>query len=134
MYNLVYLKTYRTTGLPVRNNPLTNIQKGFSSEMTLEVAEGRLQIAGLCILKTHAFAWLNAFLQKNWYNLNKSIYCFHWFSCYFIAWRTKLENRISAISKLILASWNFGMYILRNITLSTKTNGIERVFWYHIVY
>ena len=33
--------------------------------MTLEVAEGRLQEAGLCMLKTHALAWLNAFLQKN---------------------------------------------------------------------
>ena len=81
--NLLFLKTYRTTGLPVRNNPLTNIPKGFSSEMTLEVAEGRLQVTGLCMLKTHGFAWLNAFLQKNWYNLNKSIYCFHCFSCYF---------------------------------------------------
>ena len=53
---LVFFKTYRTIGLRVRNNPLTNIPKGFGSEMTLEVAEGRLQVAGLCMLKTHAFA------------------------------------------------------------------------------
>ena len=38
------------------DNPLTNVPKGFGSEMTLEVAEGRLQVAGLCMLKTHAFA------------------------------------------------------------------------------
>ena len=36
--HLVFLKTLRTTGLPVRNTPLINIPKGFSSEMTLEVA------------------------------------------------------------------------------------------------
>ena len=53
---LVFFKTYRTIGLRVRNNPLTNIPKGFGSEITLEVAEGRLQVAGLCMLKTHAFA------------------------------------------------------------------------------
>ena len=35
---LVFLKMLRTTGLAVRNTPLTNIPKGFSSEMTLEVA------------------------------------------------------------------------------------------------
>ena len=35
---LVFLRTYRTTGLPVKNTPLTNIPKGFSSKMTLEVA------------------------------------------------------------------------------------------------
>ena len=36
--HLVFLKTLRTTGLPVRNTPLINIPKGFSTEMTLEVA------------------------------------------------------------------------------------------------
>ena len=36
--HLVFLKTLRTTGLAVRNTPLTNIPKGFSSEITLEVA------------------------------------------------------------------------------------------------
>ena len=35
---LVFLKKLRTTGLAVRNTPLTNIPKGFSSEMTKEVA------------------------------------------------------------------------------------------------
>ena len=35
---LVFLKTLRTTVLAVRNTPLTNIPKGFSSKMTLEVA------------------------------------------------------------------------------------------------
>ena len=61
---LVFFKTYRTIGLRVRNNPLTNIPKGFGSEMTLEVAEGRLQVAGLCMLKTHAFAQFYAFCTK----------------------------------------------------------------------
>ena len=54
----------------------------------------RLYVPGLCMLESHAFAWLNAFLLKNQCNLNKFIYCFHCFLCYFIAWRTKLENRI----------------------------------------
>ena len=36
--DLVFFKTLRTTGLPVRNTPLINIPKGFSTEMTLEVA------------------------------------------------------------------------------------------------
>ena len=36
--NLVLLKMLRTTGLAVRNTSLNNIPKGFSSEMTLEVA------------------------------------------------------------------------------------------------
>ena len=35
---LVFLTTLRTTVLAVRNTPLTNIPKGFSSKMTLEVA------------------------------------------------------------------------------------------------
>ena len=35
---LVFLKMLRTTVLAVRNTPLTNIPKGFSSKMTLEVA------------------------------------------------------------------------------------------------
>ena len=64
--NLLFLKTYRTTGLPVRNNPLTNIPKGFSSEMTLEVAEGRLQVPGLCMLKTHAICLIKCFFAEKW--------------------------------------------------------------------
>ena len=34
---MVFLKTQRTAALAVRNTPLTNIPKGFSSKMTLEV-------------------------------------------------------------------------------------------------
>ena len=35
---LLFLKMLRTAVLAVRNTPLTNIPKGFSSEMSLEVA------------------------------------------------------------------------------------------------
>ena len=67
-----------------RNNPLTNIPKGFSSEMTLEVAEGRLQVPGLCMPKTDAICLIKCFFAEKLMQFNKSIYCFHWFSCYFI--------------------------------------------------
>ena len=36
---LLFLKMLRTAVLAVRNTPLTNIPKGFSSEMSLEVAQ-----------------------------------------------------------------------------------------------
>ena len=45
-------------------DPLTNLPKGFRSEMILEVAEGRLQVAGLCMLKSHAFAQFYAICTK----------------------------------------------------------------------
>ena len=48
--------------------------------MTLEVAEGRLQVAGLCMLKTHAFAQFYAFCTKInaiWINLYTVFIAFH---------------------------------------------------------
>ena len=51
-------------GLRVRNIPLTNIPKGFSREMTLEVAEGRLEVSSDYMQETHAFAQFYAFCTK----------------------------------------------------------------------
>ena len=57
-------KTYRTIGLRVRNNPLTNIPKGFGSEMTLEVAERPLEVSSDYMQEIHAFAQFYAFCTK----------------------------------------------------------------------
>ena len=62
--NLVFLKMLRTTVLAVRNTPLTNIPKGFSSKMTLEVAERALEVSSDYMQETHAFAQFYAFCTK----------------------------------------------------------------------
>ena len=60
----LFSKTYRTTGLPVWNTPLTNIPKGFSSKMSLEVAARGLKVFPSYKLKTHWFGRFNAFCTK----------------------------------------------------------------------
>ena len=61
---LLFLKTYRTTSLPVRNTLLTNIPKGLSSKMPLEVAEKAIEVSADYMQKTHVFAQLYAFSTK----------------------------------------------------------------------
>ena len=46
------------------DNPLTNVPKGFGSEMTLEVAEGRLEVSSDYMQETYAFAQFYAFCTK----------------------------------------------------------------------
>ena len=67
-------------GLRVRNIPLTNIPKGFSREMTLEVAEGRLEVSSDYMQETHAFAQFYAFCTKInaiWINFYTVFIAFH---------------------------------------------------------
>ena len=106
---LVFFKTYRTIGLRVRNNPLTNIPKGFGSEMTLEVAEGRLQVAGLCMLEglnqkiefwqlLDSFQRLEILICSSQYH---PVYEDLWFLAIFLVSHSLLPSHFSSRQKLI---------------------------------
>ena len=69
--------------------------------MSLTTRPMHARITCICLIK--------CLLLKNQCNLNKSIYCFHCFLCYFIACRTTLENRIQETSRLIVAAGYFGI-------------------------